>query len=187
MNEEVQFCLDSAEENMAKSISHFESELLKISAGRANPHMLSNVKVDYYGTMTPLTQVANIGTPDARTLTVQPWEKAMLMELNKAIVNANLGFSPMDNGEMLIINIPPLTEERRIELVKRSKAEAENCRVSIRSARKDANDEVKSFGKDGLPEASVKDAEDAVQKLTDKYIAKVESILKDKENDIMKV
>ena len=105
MNEEVQFCLDSAEENMAKSISHFESELLKISAGRANPHMLSNVKVDYYGTMTPLTQVANVGTPDARTLTVQPWEKAMLMELNKAIVNANIGFSPMDNGELLVINI----------------------------------------------------------------------------------
>ena len=133
MNEEVQFCLDSAAENMAKSIGHFESELLKISAGRANPQMLSNVKVDYYGTMTPLTQVANVGTPDARTLTVQPWEKPMLMELNKAIVNANLGFSPMDSGEMLIINIPPLTEERRIELVKRSKAEAENCRVSIRS------------------------------------------------------
>ena len=120
-------------------------------------------------------------------LTVQPWEKGMLMELNKAIVNANIGFSPMDNGEMLIINIPPLTEERRIELVKRSKAEAENCRVSIRSARKDANDEVKSLAKDGLPEDSVKDAEDAVQKLTDQYIAKVESILKDKETDIMKV
>ena len=107
MNEEVQFCLDSAKENMAKSIGHFESELLKISAGRANPQMLSNVKVDYYGTMTPLTQVANVGTPDARTLTVQPWEKTMLMELNKAIVNANIGFSPMDNGCLLYTSPSP--------------------------------------------------------------------------------
>lgn len=187
MNEEVQFCLDSAEESMSKSIGHFESELLKISTGRANPQMLSNVMVDYYGSMTALPQVANIGTPDARTLTVQPWEKSMLMELNKAIVNANLGFSPMDNGDMLIINIPPLTEERRIELVKRSKAEAENCKVSIRSARKDANNEVKSLGKDGLPEDSVKDAEDAVQKLTNRYITNVDSLLKEKETDIMKV
>ena len=187
MNEEVQFCLDSASESMDKSIVHYASELLKISAGRANPKMLSGVMVDYYGSMTALPQVANVGTPDARTLTIQPWEKAMLVELNKAIVNANLGFSPMDNGEMLIINIPPLTEERRIELVKRAKAEAENCRVSIRSARKEANDEIKSLGKEGLPEDAVKDAEASVQKLTDNYIAKVESVLKEKEADIMKV
>lgn len=187
MNEEVQFCLDSAKESMEKSIAHLESELLKISAGRANPQMLSGVMVDYYGSMTALPQVANVGTPDARTLTVQPWEKNMLAELNKAIVNSNLGFSPMDNGEMLIINIPPLTEERRIELAKRAKAEAENCKVSVRSARKDANDEVKRLGKDGLPEDSVKDAEASVQKLTDSYITKVDAILKEKEADIMKV
>ena len=187
MNEEVEFCLDSATENMDKSISHYESELLKIRAGRANPQMLSGVMVDYYGSMTALPQVANVGTPDARTLTVQPWEKAMLVELNKAIINANLGFSPMDNGEMLIINIPPLTEERRIDLAKRSKAEAENCKVSIRSARKDANDEIKKLGKDGLPEDVVKDAEASVQNLTDKYISRVDLILKDKEADIMKV
>ena len=187
MNEDVQFCLDSATESMDKSITHYESELLKIRAGRANPQMLSGVMVDYYGSMTALPQVANVGTPDARTLTVQPWEKAMLVELNKAIINANLGFSPMDNGEMLIINIPPLTEERRVELAKRSKAEAENCKVSIRSARKDANDEIKKLGKDGLPEDLVKDTEASVQKLTDKYISKVDLILKDKEADIMKV
>lgn len=187
MNEEVQFCLDSAKEGMEKSLAHLESELLKISAGRANPQMLSGVMVDYYGSMTALPQVANVGTPDARTLTVQPWEKNMLTELNKAIVNANLGFSPMDNGEMLIINIPPLTEERRRELAKRSKAEAENCKVSIRSSRKEANDEVKRLGKDGLPEDVVKDTEVSVQKLTDSYIAKVDAILKDKEADIMKV
>ena len=187
MNEEVQFSLDSAAESMDKSIAHCEYELLKISAGRANPQMLSGVMVDNYGSMTPLPQVANVGTPDARTLTVQPWEKAMLLELNKAIVNANLGFSPMDNGEMLIINIPPLTEERRVELAKRSKAEAENCKVSIRSARKDANDEMKRLGKEGLPEDSVKDAEAEVQKLTDKYISKVELILQEKVAEIMKV
>lgn len=187
MNEEVQFSLDNAGESMDKSIVHFVSELMKIRAGRANPQMLSGVMVDYYGSMTALPQVANVGTPDARTLTVQPWEKAMLAELNKAIVNSNLGFSPMDNGEMLIINIPPLTEERRVELVKRSKSEGENCKVSIRSARKEANDEIKRLGKDGLAEDAAKDAEASVQKLTDTYISKVEAILKDKEAEIMKV
>jgi ribosome recycling factor len=187
MNEEIQFCLDSAGESMDKSIVHFEAELLKIRAGRANPQMLSGVMVDYYGSMTALPQVANVGTPDARTLTVQPWEKVMLAELNKAIINSNLGFSPMDNGEMLIINIPPLTEERRVELAKRSKGEGENCKVSIRSARKDANDEIKKLGKDGLAEDVVKDSEASIQKLTDTYIAKVEAILKEKEAEIMKV
>ena len=187
MNEEVQFCIDSASESMDKSIVHFHAELLKIRAGRANPQMLSGVMVDYYGSMTALSQVANVGTPDARTLTVQPWEKGMLSELNKAIINSNLGFSPMDNGEMLIINIPPLTEERRVELTKRSKGEGENCKVSIRSARKDANDEIKRLGKDGLAEDVVKDAEASIQKLTDTYISKVEAILKEKEVEIMKV
>jgi len=187
MNEEVQFCIDSVSESMDKSIVHFHAELLKIRAGRANPQMLSGVMVDYYGSMTALSQVANVGTPDARTLTVQPWEKGMLSELNKAIINSNLGFSPMDNGEMLIINIPPLTEERRVELTKRSKGEGENCKVSIRSARKDANDEIKRLGKDGLAEDVVKDAEASIQKLTDTYISKVEAILKEKEVEIMKV
>ena len=187
MNEEVQFCLDGARESMEKSISHYESELLKIRAGRANPQMLSGVLVDYYGSMTPIAQIANISTPDARTLSVQPWEKPMLVEINKAIVNSNLGLSPMDNGEMLIINIPPLTEERRVDLVKRSKVEAENAKVSIRSARKDVNDDIKKLGKDGLPEDVVKDAESSVQKLTDSHIVKVDTILKDKEVEIMTI
>ncbi len=172
---------------MTKSISHFETELSKIRAGRANTQMLSGVLVDYYGTMTALSQVANVGTPDARTLTVQPWEKAMLADLNKAIINSNLGFSPMDNGEMLIINIPPLTEERRIDLVKQSKAESENCKVSIRSARKYANDEIKNLTKEGLPEDLGKDAEASIQKLTNNFISNIESILKQKETEIMKV
>tara|TARA_B110000967_G_C18877043_1_gene558920 strand:+ start:984 stop:1547 length:564 start_codon:yes stop_codon:yes gene_type:complete len=187
MNEEVEFCLDSAKESMTKAIMHFESELSKIRAGRANPQMLSGVMVNYYGSMTALPQVANVGTPDARTLTVQPWEKGMLSELNKAVINANLGFSPMDNGEMLIINIPPLTEERRIELVKRSKGEAENCKVVIRSSRKDANDEIKKLAKEGLPEDVAKDTEALIQKLTDAHISKIESILKEKDLEIMKV
>ena len=187
MNEEVDFCLDSAKEGMDKAIIHFDLELLKIRAGRANPQMLSGVMVNYYGSMTALPQVANVGTPDARTLTVQPWEKGMLSELNKAIINSNLGFSPMDNGEMLIINIPPLTEERRVELGKRSKGESENCKVVIRAARKEANDEIKKLSKDGLAEDLAKDAEASIQKLTDTYIAKVESILKEKEIEIMKV
>ena len=187
MNEEVKFCLDRASKNMDNSITHYEAELLKISTGRANPQMLSGVMVEYYGTNTALPQVANISAPDSRTLTVQPWEKDMLFEVNKAIVNANIGFSPMDNGEMLIINIPPLNEERRNELVKLAKSEAENCRISIRNTRKEANDEIKKLGKDRLAEDSVKDAEMSVQKLTDTYIEKVEMILKEKKIEIMKV
>ena len=187
MNDEVEFCLDSANESMVKAMIHLDAELMKIRAGRANPQMLSGVMVDYYGSMTALPQVANVGAPDARTLTVQPWEKGMLSALNKAIVNSNLGFSPMDNGEVLIINIPPLTEERRLELAKRSKGESEKCKVVIRSARKDANDEIKKLAKDGLAEDVAKDAEASIQKLTDTYIAKVESVLKAKDAEIMKV
>ena len=171
MNDEVEFCLDSANESMGKAMIHFDAELLKIRAGRANPQMLSGVMVDYYGSMTALPQVANVGTPDARTLTVQPWEKGMLAAINKAIINSNLG----------------LTEERRVELVKRSKGESENCKVVIRSARKDANDEIKKLAKDGLAEDLAKDAEASIQKLTDTYITKVESVLKVKDAEIMKV
>ena len=184
MNEELQFCLDSAEENMAKSINHFESELLKISAGRANPHMLSNVKVDYYGTPTPLSQVANINSPDGRTLTVQPWEKSMLAEIEKAILIANLGFNPMNNGESIIINIPTLTEERRKELAKLAKAEVENAKISIRTARKDANTEIK---KSDASEDIQKNHEIDIQNLTDQYINKTDEIFSIKEKEILKV
>ncbi|MDB4609333.1 ribosome-recycling factor, partial [Flavobacteriaceae bacterium] len=129
MNEELQFIVDSAVESMNNAIEHLENELLKIRAGKANPVMLSSVMVDYYGAPTPLNQVANVNTPDARTLSIQPWEKALLPEIEKAIMNANLGFNPMNNGESIIINVPPLTEERRKELAKMAKAESETAKI----------------------------------------------------------
>lgn len=187
MNEEVDFILDSAKEQMVKALKHLESELLKIRAGKANPVMLQGVMVDYYGAMTPLAQVANVGTPDARTLTVQPWEKQMIEPIEKAIMNANLGFNPMNNGESIIINIPPLTEERRGALAKQAKAEVENCKVSVRNARKDANDEVKRLGKDGLSEDVVKDVEAQIQKMTDAHIVKADEQYVEKEKDIMTI
>ena len=187
MNEEVQFCLDSAEENMAKSIGHFESELLKISAGRANPHMLSNVKVDYYGSQNPISQVGNISTLDSKTLSIQPWEKGILDEIARGIINANLGLNPQNNGELIIISVPTLTEERRKELVKRARAEGENAKVRIRSERKDANDFIKSLKNDGLSEDQTKSAEDEVQELTNSYTNQIDSLVDLKEVDIMKV
>ncbi|NBR82625.1 MAG: ribosome recycling factor, partial [Flavobacteriia bacterium] len=132
MQEEVELIFETAQEQMDKAMEHLEKELIKIRAGRANPSMLEGVKLDYYGNLTPLNQVSNINTPDARTLSVQPWEKAMMPEIEKAIIAANLGLNPMNNGEMIIINIPPLTEERRKELVKRARSEAEDAKVGIR-------------------------------------------------------
>ena len=143
MNEELDLIIATTKEQMQASVAHLEKELLNIRAGKANPVMLSTVTVDYYGTQTPLSQLANINTPDARTLAVQPWEKSLIGEIEKAILVANLGFTPMNNGESVIINIPPLTEERRKELVKLAKQEGENTKVSIRGARKEANQEVK--------------------------------------------
>ena len=143
MNEEVKFILDTTKEAMDNAIYHLEKELVKIRAGKANPSMLSSVMVDYYGSQTPLSQVSNINTPDGRTLSVQPWEKNLIPVIETAIMNANLGFNPMNNGEMVIINVPPLTEERRRQLVKQAKAEAEDAKVSIRSARQEANKEIK--------------------------------------------
>ncbi len=145
MNEELKFILDSAKESMVNSVRHLEDELLNIRAGKANPVMLKSVMVDYYGAATPLNQVANVNTPDGRTLSIQPWEKSLLSEIEKGIMMANLGFNPMNNGESIIINVPPLTEERRKELVKLAKNEAENARVSVRNARKDANQELKKL------------------------------------------
>jgi len=143
MEEEMQFIVDAAKESMDAALAHLEKEMLNIRAGKANPIMLSGVKVEYYGTPTPLSQVANINTPDGKTLTVQPWEKNILADVEKAILIANLGFNPMNNGESIIINIPALTEERRKELAKLAKSEAENAKISIRAARKDANSEIK--------------------------------------------
>lgn len=184
MDEEVTFVLESAEESMNGSIAHLEKALIKIRAGKASPVMLSTVMVEYYGSMTPLSQVSNINTPDARTLSVQPWEKSILQDIETAIINSNLGFNPMNNGEMIIINVPPLTEERRVQLVKQAKAEAEDAKVSIRSARQDANKELKSLE---ISEDLQKNAELDVQELTDSYSKKVDGILSVKEAEIMKV
>ena len=184
MNEEVNFILESAKENMDKAISQLEKELVKIRAGRANPAMLSSVMVEYYGNMTPLAQMSNINTPDARTISVQPWEKSMISEIETAITNANLGFNPMNNGEMVIINVPPLTEERRVQLVKQAKSEAEDAKVGVRSARQEANKEIKALD---VSEDLEKNAEIDIQELTDSFTRKIDSILEAKEAEIMKV
>jgi ribosome recycling factor len=184
MDEEVKFVLDSAKESMDGSISHLEKALVKIRAGKASPVMLSTVMVEYYGSKTPLSQVSNINTPDARTISVQPWEKNLLGEIETAIMNANLGFNPMNNGEMIIINVPPLTEERRVQLSKQAKSEAEDAKVSIRSARQEANKELKALD---ISEDLLSNAEVDVQELTDSYSKKVDAILSVKEAEIMKV
>ncbi len=188
MNEELNFIYDEAEEHMQKTIAHLEHELKSIRAGKASPQMLATVVVDYYGSPTPLSQVANVGVRDAQTLTIQPWEKNMLSVIERAIINANLGFAPNNNGEMIIINIPPLTEERRKELVKQAKEEAEIAKVSIRNIRKDANNDIKKLEKNKeISEDESKSAHDKIQKLTDKYIDEVEKHLDKKEKDIMTV
>lgn len=184
MNEDIQFILDSTKESMENAISHLEKELVKIRAGKASPSMLSSVMVDYYGSQTPLNQMSNVNTPDARTISVQPWEKAMIPNIETAITNANLGFNPMNNGEMVIINVPPLTEERRKQLVKQAKAEAEDAKVSIRAARQEANKEIKALD---ISEDLEQNAEIDIQELTDTYTDRVDKILEHKEAEIMKV
>ena len=185
--EEINIILEEAEDGMKKAISHLNSELSKIRAGRANPSMLDTVRVDYYGSPTPLSQIGNISTLDPRTLTVQPWEKSLLDEITRAIINANLGLNPQNNGEVIIISVPVLTEERRKGLVKRARAEGENAKVSLRTQRKDANDMVKSLKDEGLSEDAVKNAELDVQNLTNSYSTKVDELVSVKEEDIMKV
>ena len=179
--------LEEAQDGMDKAISHLNLELGKIRAGRANPSMLDSVKVDYYGSLTPLSQIGNVSTLDSRTLTIQPWEKAMLDEITKAIINANLGLNPQNNGEVILISVPVLTEERRKELVKRAKSEGEHAKVSIRSQRKDANDMIKSLKDEGLSEDHIKDSEAEIQKITDSFTKKVDEFVGLKETDIMKV
>ncbi|WP_445453657.1 ribosome recycling factor [Flavobacterium sp. 25HG05S-40] len=185
--EDIEFILDSTKESMAGSIAHLEKEFLNIRAGKATPQMLGSVFVDYYGSQTPLSQVANVSIPDARTITIQPYEKSMLQTIEKAIMIANLGFNPMNNGENIIISVPPLTEERRRDLVKQAKGEAEDAKISIRNARKDANTDIKKLEKDGTSEDLCKKAEDDIQKLTDSFIRKVDEHLATKEAEIMKV
>ncbi|MBT4881114.1 MAG: ribosome recycling factor [Flavobacteriales bacterium] len=187
MTEEVNFHLDVAKEQMQEAISHLENVLGKIRAGKANPQMLRTVKVDYYGVLTPLAQAANVSTPDAQTIAVQPFDKGLIAEIEQAIVDANLGFNPSNNGEKVIINVPPLTEDRRRDLVKQAKVEIENAKVSIRNIRQKANDEMKKLGKDGLSEDMVRDAEASVQELTNTYSAKIDVVYTAKEAEIMTV
>jgi ribosome recycling factor len=187
MTEEIDLIIATAKEAMENTVAHLEKSLLNIRAGKASPQMLGSVFVDYYGSQTPLSQVASINVPDARTLSVSPWEKNMLQPIEKAIMIANLGLNPMNNGENIIINIPPLTEERRKDLVKQAKTEAEDAKVGIRNSRKDANNDIKKEEKNGTSEDICKDAEDRIQKLTDNYVKKIDDILAVKEAEIMKV
>ena len=183
MNEDLEIIFDLARDAMSNAISHLEKKLLNIRAGKANPNMLSNVFVDYYGASTPISQVANVNTPDGRTLIIQPWDKTMLPEIEKGIEVANLGFNPMNNGENIIINVPTLTEERRRELVKQAKSEIEEAKIAIRNARKDANNEIKKSS--DFSDDLKKNSELDVQEMTDKNIAKVEQIFEIKQNEIM--
>ena len=184
MNEEVEFIIDTTKEAMSNAITYLEKELRAIRAGKATPAMLANVMVDYYGSQTPLSQVANVNTPDPRTIAIQPWEKNMLQPIEKAIMVANLGFNPMNNGDIIMINVPPLTEERRIGLAKQAKAEAEHAKVGIRNARKDANNDIK---KTDISDDLKKDSELDVQNLTDSFVKVIEEKLAIKEKEIMTV
>jgi len=187
MNEKSKICLDEAKEGMEHAIIHLEKELHKIRAGKADPTMLDGVRIDYYGTMTPIDQLANINTPDPRQIVVQPYDKKMLQIIEKAIMNSNLGLNPQNNGEILRINIPPLSEDRRKEMVKRAKAEAETAKVSIRNIRRIAMEAAKKLEKDGLPEDETKVLEKEIQDFTNSSSDKVEKILAAKEKDIMTV
>ncbi len=184
MNEEVQFVIDSVEEKMQNAIHHLEAEFVNIRAGKATPSMLAGVKVEYYGTLTPLSQVANVNTLDAHTITVQPWEKQLISEIEKSIMAANLGFNPMNNGESIIINVPILTEERRRELAKQAKSESEMTKVSIRNDRRDGNAELKKLD---ISEDMLANAELDIQDLTDKYSKKADDMYAVKEKEIMTV
>ncbi|MCO4292688.1 ribosome recycling factor [Solitalea sp. MAHUQ-68] len=187
MNDLIKKQLDDAKEHMEKTVEHTDSELLKIRAGKAMPTMVDGVHVDYYGSMVPISQVANINTPDARTIVIQPWEKTMISPIEKAIMEANLGFNPQNDGIVVRINVPPLTEERRKDLVKKVKAEAEQGKVTVRNIRKDANEKIKKLSKDGVSEDEIKGGEAEVQKLTDAYIIKIDKLVEIKEKDILTV
>ncbi|MDC0584472.1 ribosome recycling factor [Bacteroidales bacterium] len=187
MNEEVQFSIDAAKEKMGNTVSHLESEVSKIRAGKASPDLLADIMVDYYGTPTPLSQVANVNVPDSKTIAVQPWEKTMIVPIEKAILASNIGLTPINNGDMIRISLPPLTEERRKDLVKQVKNHGEHTKVSVRNARKDANDEIKKLQKDGLSEDLAKDAEAEIQKITDEFVKKTDSVVAAKEKDILTI
>jgi ribosome recycling factor len=187
MNEEVALVYEMAKEHMDKAVDHLDNELIRIRAGKANIHILDGVVVDYYGTPTPLNQVSNVSTPDAKTIMIQPWEKTMIDPIEKALMQSNVGITPGNNGEVIRLIVPQLTEERRRDLVKKVKSEGENARVSLRNHRREANEEYKQMQKDGLSEDETKTAEDHIQKLTDEYSEKVDKIVEAKEEDIMTI
>jgi len=187
MNEEIELITDETNDRMKNALDHLEHELARLRAGRSNPALLDGITVDYYGVNSPLTQVSNINTPDAKTILVQPWEKNMLGTIEKAIMAANIGLTPVNNGEVIRINIPPLTEERRHQLVKQVRNEGETAKISIRNARKWANDELKELLKDGLPEDLEKDAVEKIQEMTHSYNSKVDKVTAAKEKDVMTV
>lgn len=187
MSEDLSLIMDDAEEHMKKAIQHLEIELVKIRAGRANPNMLDGIVVDYYGSPTPIGQIGNISVADARTLTIQPWEKNMLQPIERAIINSNIGLAPQNDGVIIRLFLPPLTEERRKELVKRVNAEGEHTKVAIRNIRRDAIESIKKLQKDGLSEDAAKDAEKDIQQLTDKFTAQIDKHLEAKDKEIMAV
>ena len=185
--EEIKFYLDEAKESMHKAVEHTSAALGKIRAGKAMPTMLDGINVVYYGNPTPMAQVASVTTPDARTLIIKPWEKGLIAEIEKAIMNSDLGLNPQNDGDIVRLNIPPLTEERRLNLVKQAKAEIENGKISLRNVRKDTNDALRKLQKDGASEDLVKDAEAEVQKITDNSSSKLDDLFVAKEKDIMTI
>lgn len=187
MNEEVELVIEETKDRMQKALEHLEYELARLRAGRANPVLLDGITVDYYGLNSPLSQVSNINTPDPKTILIQPWEKNMLGTIEKAILAANIGLTPMNNGEVIRISIPPLTEERRHQLVKQVRNEGETAKISLRNARKWANDELKKMLKDGLPEDVEKDATENIQEMTHDFSAKVDKVMAMKEKEVMTV
>ena len=187
MTPETKACIEKHKAQMEQAIEHLEKELTKVRAGKASPQMLQGLLVDYYGAPTPIEQVANINTPDPKTINIQPWEKTMLKEIEKTIINSSLGFNPQNTGDIIRINIPPLTEERRKELVKKAKEEAEHAKVAIRNIRRDGNEAAKKLEKTGLSEDESKQLEKDMQDLTNKFIEKVDQVLSAKEKDILTI
>lgn len=187
MTDDAILCLEEVEESMQQAIKHLEKEFLKVRAGKATPAMLAGVRVDYYGVQTPIEQTSNINTPDARQIIIQPFDRTQIDEIEKAILNANLGFNPQNEGDIIRINVPPLTEERRLDLVKKAKAIVEDTKIGIRNARRHGNDEAKQLEKDGLPEDDAKKLMDEIQKLTDNFSENIDKLFDDKEKDILTV
>jgi ribosome recycling factor len=187
MYEQIDFCMEMTKEQMKKSLEHLDKEFQKIRTGKANPAVLDGIRVMCYGTLTPLSQMANINTPDARQIIVQPWDRSTIPAIEKEILHANLGFNPQNNGEIIRIQVPALTEERRREFVKQAKAEAENAKIGIRNVRRDAMTESKNMKKENVPEDAIKKLEEDLQKVTDDFIKKIDALLEQKEKDIMTV